>query len=144
MNIRAKLATVSGSIVTGGYLLLASAHALAADVPSAINPATAPDVTNADGKAIFSNLAGSAIGIIELIAGILAVLFLIWNGIQYIMSNGDPEKAKKARAGIINAVIGIIIIVAAYYIIFFAIGLGNNVTTSTDTTSMLMLTKLIG
>lgn len=61
-----------------------------------------------------STLANGIINTITLIAGILAVIYLIWMGIQYITAGGDAEKAGVAKQGIINAVIGIIIIVLAY------------------------------
>ena len=65
---------------------------------------------------------------IVLIAGFLAVLFLIFAGIKYITSAGNPERAKEARAGVINVVIGVIVIVATFYIVKFAISLGTTIT----------------
>jgi len=62
---------------------------------------------------------------IFLIAGFLAVFYLIYAGVQYITSNGVPDKAKAARGAIINAIIGIIVIVASYAIIRLATGLGG-------------------
>ena len=63
--------------------------------------------------------------IATLLAGILAVLFIVYNGIQYILSAGDAAKMKAARSNILNIIIGIIIIVAAYSIIRFAQTLGG-------------------
>lgn len=65
---------------------------------------------------------------ILLIAGFLAVLFLLFAGIKYITSAGHPERAKEARAGIINVIIGVIVIVATYYIVRLAISLGTTLT----------------
>lgn len=53
----------------------------------------------------------------------VAVLVLIWAGVQYITSGGSPEKAKKARATIINAILGIVILVTAYGILSLILGL---------------------
>ena len=47
----------------------------------------------------------------------LAVLFLILGGIQYMISQGDDEKATKAKKMIINALIGIAIILAATFLL---------------------------
>lgn len=80
---------------------------------------------------IVENSSDKALAIITIIAGALATIYLIWNGIQYITSAGNPEKIKSARSGMINAVIGIVIIVAAYAIIRFAISIGNTVNTVT-------------
>lgn len=67
-------------------------------------------------------LANTILNFLTLLAGILAVAYLIWAGILYITSGSSADRAKTARAGIINAVIGIIVIVTAYFIIRFAIG----------------------
>lgn len=50
------------------------------------------------------------------IAGALAVIYLLYSGILYITAGGDETKATKARTGIVNAVIGVIIIVLAFVI----------------------------
>jgi hypothetical protein len=75
---------------------------------------------NNNAVGVVNNLAGSVINIVFLIAGILAVLYLLWSGIQYITAGGNPDKVKAARQGIINAVIGIVVIMAAFFIIRIA------------------------
>ena len=98
---------------------------------SSINPSGSSDFTEkVSFKEQFISVANKVISLILLITGVLAVLYLIWSGIQYITSSGNPEKTKLARAGIINAVIGIVIIVAAYFIIKFAVSIGNTVSTT--------------
>ncbi len=84
-------------------------------------------------KTTLPQLAKQLIDILLIIAGILAVVYLIWAGYQYITSAGSPDKAKAARAGIINAIIGIVIIVSAYFIIRFAVGIGNDVSKAVTT-----------
>ncbi len=74
-------------------------------------------------KALYANV----FRILTLIAGFLAIIMLIYYGILYITSAGDPTKAKTARAGIINAIIGVIVISAAYFIIRVASSLGSEV-----------------
>jgi hypothetical protein len=51
---------------------------------------------------------------VGIIAGALAFIYLLYSGILYITANGNPDQAKKAQTGILNAIIGIIIIVLAY------------------------------
>ena len=60
-----------------------------------------------------------------LIAGSLAVLYLVWSGIQYIMSGGDSKKAEAGKTGVKNAVIGIAIIMASGAIIGLGAAVGN-------------------
>lgn len=45
------------------------------------------------------------------LAGMLAVIYIIYAGFNYTMSQGDPEKTKNARAKILNALIGLVIVV---------------------------------
>ncbi|MCX6812421.1 MAG: hypothetical protein NTW79_02265 [Candidatus Berkelbacteria bacterium] len=74
----------------------------------------------------YSNIFTQVIGIIEVIAAGLAVIYLIYSGILYITAAGNPDAAKKGQQGVINAVIGIVIIVAAYFIINVAINLARS------------------
>lgn len=52
-----------------------------------------------------------------IVAGLLAVIYIIWSGYRYIVSAGDPEGAQKARNGLLYAVIGIVVIALSYAII---------------------------
>jgi hypothetical protein len=61
-----------------------------------------------------------------IIAGIVAVVFVIYGGIRFIVSNGDPEQIKHARGTILNALIGLAIsIVAATVVNFLGTALGS-------------------
>lgn len=51
------------------------------------------------------------------LAFLLAVIYLIYGGFQYIASAGNADQATKGRATITNAVIGIIVIVLSYTIV---------------------------
>lgn len=53
------------------------------------------------------------------IAGILAFIYLIYAGFQYITSGGDSTQAEKAKKNIAHVIIGIIIIAFSYLIIQF-------------------------
>lgn len=52
-----------------------------------------------------------------IIAGILAVIYLIYGGILYITASGDAEKATKGRTAVVNAIIGIVIILLAVVLV---------------------------
>ena len=100
-------------------------HALAAlnnaDLSNNLIPIIIPkDGTN--GTAILTNTAVTVINLILLIAGILAVIYLIWSGVLYITAGGDTGKADKGRTGIVNAIIGLVIISAAYLLVRFVGG----------------------
>lgn len=53
------------------------------------------------------------------IAALLAVIILIWNGIQYILSGGDEGKVDKATKGITYAIIGLILCFISILVISF-------------------------
>lgn len=52
-----------------------------------------------------------------ILAGAIAVIYLIYGGLLYITAGGDAEKATKGRTALINAIIGIIIIALAILIV---------------------------
>jgi len=51
--------------------------------------------------------------------GYVAVGFIIWGGIKYLKSQGDPSEVNDARSVITNALIGLGIILAAVAIVRF-------------------------
>ena len=55
-------------------------------------------------------------------AGILAVAFIIYGGIQYIASQGNAEKTARAQATVLNALVGLAIAMIAIAFVSF---LGN-------------------
>ena len=68
-----------------------------------------------------------ALGILDIvlrIAGMVAVAFVIWGGIQYITSEGQPDKTKDAQQTIINALIGLVIAIISVSVISF---IGNRI-----------------
>jgi ABC-type Fe3+ transport system permease subunit len=56
------------------------------------------------------------------IGALLAIIFVIYGGIQYITSQGEPNKTNQARQTVINALIGLVISIGATTIITFAAG----------------------
>lgn len=78
--------------------------------------------TNKNGTDVLTGAAVTIINLILLIAGILAVIYLIYSGILYITAGGDTGKAEKGRTGIVNAIIGLVIIAAAYLLVRFVGG----------------------
>ncbi|PIP21801.1 MAG: hypothetical protein COX39_01160 [Candidatus Nealsonbacteria bacterium CG23_combo_of_CG06-09_8_20_14_all_40_13] len=57
--------------------------------------------------------------ILLLVAGGVALLFIIIGGIQYMTSYGDEEKAKGAKSTILWAVVGLVIVALAWGIVQF-------------------------
>jgi len=53
--------------------------------------------------------------------GVIAVLFILYGGLKWMISGGDTNKVQKARAILINAVIGLVIVLSSYAIAQFVI-----------------------
>lgn len=56
-------------------------------------------------------------------AGLIAVAVIVYGGIKYIMSQGDPGKTKQASQILAYAVIGLVVVLLAGAITAFATGM---------------------
>jgi hypothetical protein len=65
---------------------------------------------------------GNIIRAVMVVVGIIAVIFIIYGGILYIISSGDATKVKAAKTVIQYSVIGLIIVILAYAIVAFVVG----------------------
>lgn len=55
-------------------------------------------------------------------AGIVAVVVIIISAFFYVTSQGDPSKIKRAKDGILYAVVGLVVVMLAFVITNFIIG----------------------
>ncbi len=84
-----------------------------------INGVCTPQVTSLNGIWL---IVAAVIEILLRVAAIIAVIIIIIGGIQFIISQGDPNQTKKARDTIINAVIGLVISISASIVVTFVAG----------------------
>lgn len=56
------------------------------------------------------------VSLVILVAGLCAVLFIIWGGVMLILSGGRDEKVKPAINSIRYAVIGVVVIILAVFV----------------------------
>lgn len=75
----------------------------------------------------FNNVVGYIMSWVLAVVALVAFVYLIISGVNYITAGGDAEKATKARTGILNAIIGIVVVVVAFFILRFAASLGAKV-----------------
>lgn len=78
----------------------------------------------------FGPLVGLVITLLFIIAVIVALIFLIYGGIKWIISGGDKAALDSARNHIVAAIVGLVIVFLAYFIIqivggFFGISILN-------------------
>ena len=57
------------------------------------------------------------IGFLLSIVGLVAIVFIIIGGFQYIMSRGDEEQASAGKKTLTNAIIGLVIVILSYIIV---------------------------
>ncbi len=62
---------------------------------------------------------GTAITLAFGVAGLVAVIYLIMGGFNYVTAGGDPEAVEGAKTTIVNAIIGLVIILVSYLIVQF-------------------------
>lgn len=59
------------------------------------------------------------------LAALVAVAFVVYGGVKYVTSQGEPEGTKAAKDSIINAIIGLVIAIVAAAVVSF---IGNQIT----------------
>ena len=64
----------------------------------------------------------AVITMLFIIAIIIALIYLIWGGIKWIMSGGDKSALQAAREHVIAAIVGLVVIFLAYFIVNFVLG----------------------
>ena len=63
----------------------------------------------------------SLINIMLLVAAVVAIVYLIIGGYQYITAGGNAEQATAARTTILNALIGLVVIFSAFAVVNFVV-----------------------
>ena len=63
------------------------------------------------------SVVSSAVTIILIIATLIALFFLIWGGLRWILSGGDKAKVTAARDTIVAAIVGLVLSLLAYAIL---------------------------
>lgn len=66
-----------------------------------------------------TSLLNDVLNLAYFVAGIVAVIVLIFAGFLYVTSAGDPGKAKNAKNAILYAVVGLVFIISAAAITAF-------------------------
>lgn len=61
------------------------------------------------------------LGIVFTFIGAIALLMIVISGLRYILSSGDPERANKAKNGIIYSLVGLVLAITAQAIVVFIV-----------------------
>ena len=119
-NLKFTASLVAGTL---GINTLNTTSIFASDICS--SKGATDEAKNAAGCNGSGNLTNSITSILKAIIGVIglvAVVFIIIGGVNYMTSNGDPQKTKKAKDTILYAAIGLIICALAFAIVNFVIG----------------------
>lgn len=73
-------------------------------------PTTPTNIPNTDLNGIIINITNWVLGFVT----ILAVLFLIWGGLQYLTAAGNEDQVEKAKNTITYALLGLVVAAIAY------------------------------
>lgn len=96
--------------------LSATASALAADV-SVAPISLAPPQGSVPGDIKIANIPQFLVSLLFVVGVVIAIAFLIYGGIKWVLSGGDKSAVESARNHIVAAIVGLIIIAAAFFII---------------------------
>jgi len=75
--------------------------------------ANLPGSNIANEQSRFGSFFGGLMGAIMVVAAILALMYLLWGGLEWITSGGDKSKVETARNKITQAIVGLIVLAAA-------------------------------
>ncbi|MDO8488219.1 MAG: hypothetical protein Q7S31_02795 [bacterium] len=91
-------------------LMVSPTLALAQDVDLTKISDQYKDLSNVNAQGVLSFVINGLL----IVAGLIAFLFLLWGGVQWILAGGDKEGTEKARKRITNALVGLAIVFSAY------------------------------
>lgn len=73
----------------------------------------------------FGDIVSSLITLVLIITVVIALFFLIYGGIRWIISGGDKTAVENARNTIVAAIVGLVIALLAFFILNIIGGLFN-------------------
>jgi hypothetical protein len=115
-----------GLISTIGLMLLNAGSAMA-DV-GGVGQAVPLSSSGFLGNIQLQNIPQFIITLLLVVGVLIALIFLIYGGIKWILSGGDKAGVEAARKHIVAAIVGLVIVVAAFFIInvvFTVLGVGS-------------------
>lgn len=80
---------------------------------------TGPSDVKIDSLGDILQIAGNLVDMLLYLAGIVAVIFIIYSGISYIISRGFPDKTNAAKQGLIYALVGLAVSILARILVQF-------------------------
>lgn len=91
-----------------------------------MDPTTCTIITEGDNKFTLMDIWLIVAAVIEMaiyLAGIIAVVMIIWGGFRLIISQGNPDSIKAGRNSVLYAVIGLVISISARALMNIVMGI---------------------
>jgi hypothetical protein len=115
MKHRARWVSLAGlGLLISALVLVPSLQPASAQTLSALKLTVIPSGNLLD-------ILGNLVQRFLLIIGIVAFLYLVWAGFNYVTAGGDDSKVKASRSTILNVTLGILLIAVSYVLIQYLI-----------------------
>ena len=124
MNILKKLTGIVASFAVAGVIFVPAAVLAQGPNTTAICEGLAISGGNCveqPGQTTVNSAVRTAINILSLIVGIIAVIMVIIGGLKYIISSGDSSNINSAKNTILYALIGLVIVALAQVLVRFVV-----------------------
>lgn len=76
---------------------------------------------NAGGASEVNKVLALVINLVSLIVGIAAIVMIIFAGMKFITSGGDPSKVSSAKNSVIYALVGLVVVASAQLAVHYII-----------------------
>ncbi len=83
----------------------------------------APAGVPTGGEGTLTNALGVGIQLFLIVVIVASLLYIVWAGLNWIRSSGDPQKIEAARMQIVYAIIGLVVAFLSFGLIAFFGGL---------------------
>lgn len=108
--------TITNSVI--GLAIVMSASIISGAISDIISGFDDPDNPEQNGATFFQSIFNKVI----LWSGIIAAIMIVYGGIQYITSTGNPSAVTKAKTTIIYSVVGLLVVLTAAIIVNTLVG----------------------
>ncbi len=114
MKIAHKIKQAASTLTMAGTALLYGGQVFAQGVDSSVQVDPEALKFNIPG---FGDLLTFLIRFIFVVAGVIALVMLLWGALSWVTSGGDKGNVENARNKIVNAVIGVLLIIVVLAIV---------------------------
>ncbi len=111
----------------------ASCNTITNNINSGVNNATGSTSAcgSTDIKSGIKSISVTAVNILSIVVGIVAVIMIIYGGFRYITSGGESGNVSGAKNTLLFAIVGLVIVALAQVIVHWVIGTSASIGSGT-------------